>query len=91
MGQKELLGLRIMLTVKEKQEIANELIGSCTSTWEIADQYLKDNPFDGDLEVEQAANEYGVFLCVCGWWCEEDEMNFDKHDARCEECVQNEQ
>lgn len=76
-----------MLTVKQKQDIANELQGSCTNTWELADQYLPDNPFDGDLKIEMAANEYGVFLCAtCGWWSDEAEMNFDDGDAICEQC-----
>lgn len=71
-----------MLSVKEKIEIANTLRGSCMSPNSLADTYELDI-FDGDLEISEAANEYGVWLCEqCNWWCDEEEM----HGEICEQC-----
>jgi hypothetical protein len=78
------------LTVTQKMEIANELLGSCSGVWDLAYMFLPDNPFDGDMLIEIAANEYGVYLCtVCGWWGEEHNMNFDDGDVICGDCYAN--
>jgi len=77
-----------MLTVKQKQDIANDLLGSCSNTGGLADIYLPDNPFDGDAKITEAANDCGVWLCeCCGWWHDEGEMEWHNGEYWCEDCI----
>jgi hypothetical protein len=70
------------LTIKEKQEIANQLLGSCSTGQYLVELYELDI-FDGLTQVCQAAEENGVRLCEdCGWWCDE----YDLEDEVCEQC-----
>ena len=80
-----------MLKEKDKIAIAEELLGSCGSPGPIADRYDLD-PFMGDLEVVQAANDHGVYLCeCCGWWCDQDEMDDREGEFWCHDCLKEEE
>ena len=69
-----------MLTDEQKRKIAEELLGSCRLPMDLEDEYNCD-----DLEIAEAASEYGVELCtVCGWWT--DLWNEEEGDIVCISC-----
>ena len=74
------------LSMYDRIQIANELLGSCSDLNIYIDQYNLD-PFTGYDEVVSAANEYGVWLCdCCGWWYDESEIYEFQPEVICEDC-----
>lgn len=68
------------LTFKEKQEIAETLLGSCMLPMDLEDEYECDSS-----AIELAAGQMGVETCAsCGWWVDEWEIEMD--EITCLDC-----
>lgn len=70
------------LTVKQEEEIADELEGTCDSGFELAEEY------GAELEdIEEAAGAHGVHRCsVCDWWTTE-LADAPDEDTVCVDCA----
>jgi hypothetical protein len=69
-----------MLSQENKNRIADDLLGTCSSGDSLAEEFGVDV-----LEIQVAAEECEVIRCEgCSWWCELHEMN---ENNECEDCV----
>lgn len=72
------------MKIVDKMQIADYLDGTYFTAVDTARLFDLD-VFTGPDEVEEAANEYGIFCCdSCGYWTKGEELTF----GICDSCIE---
>jgi hypothetical protein len=66
------------------QEIANELLGTCTSIHDVIESHEHE-----DLTLMSELDEYALMCDTCGWWFSPEEIDTTDGDCTCGECFDN--
>lgn len=76
----------IILTHEQIEELANELLGTCQTFYEVCDDLYNCSAIDLHDDSLRAFDEL-VFQCAdCGWW-HESPCSIDEDDQVCDQCL----